>query len=329
MMIACVLRDPRTGAGARRPTVVHDLIVSTLSAGPVGFADLLNHTNATLLSMATRQDGTILKPAATALRVERYYKPAPLGGQELWTAVTGPAGSADSASDARANSAAQLGEKDGTSGNGTTWWWSVFATQVDGGLPSGAPLQIAELWPRPRHGTQLLVSLVQGTTTTGGNTPGPGRVCVNGSAATSCLTLWDASKPLPVGTTGAGADAPQPKQNFTLFAAAPILGNGWTLLGDLSKLVPCSPQRFVAPSVAAAPSDADLASVAGHGLTFTVLGSAGELVAVSVVAPSKKIGSPLEGTVVVIDVVIGRGGSAKVECETSLPVPTCVSVPSE
>ena len=25
--------DPRTGAGARRPTVVHDLVVSTLSAG--------------------------------------------------------------------------------------------------------------------------------------------------------------------------------------------------------------------------------------------------------------------------------------------------------
>ena len=47
--------DPRTGAGARRPTVVHDLIVSTLSAGPVGFADLVNHTNASLLGMATRQ----------------------------------------------------------------------------------------------------------------------------------------------------------------------------------------------------------------------------------------------------------------------------------
>ena len=31
--------DPRTGAGARRPTVVHDLIVSTLSAGPVRAAE--------------------------------------------------------------------------------------------------------------------------------------------------------------------------------------------------------------------------------------------------------------------------------------------------
>ena len=64
--------DPRTGAGARRPTVVHDLIVSTLSGGPVGFADLMNHTNASLLAMATRADRVAeaseeqLREAATA-----------------------------------------------------------------------------------------------------------------------------------------------------------------------------------------------------------------------------------------------------------------------
>ena len=252
--------DPRTGAGARRPTVVHDLIISTLSAGPVGFADLVNHTNASLLGMATRQvgngafslpllvicrhlehltddrcqpphqDGTILKPAATALRVERYYKPAPFRppafGSEIWTAVTGPAGSADSTTDARANSLARLGEEDeaeddaaeGRGGGGSgpdVWWWAVLATQVDGSLqPSGAPLAIAELWPRPTPGSQLLVSTVQGTTTAGGNTPGPGTPCVNGSAASSCLTLWDASTPLAVGTTGAPApNSPiKPKQ---------------------------------------------------------------------------------------------------------------------
>ena len=330
--------DPRTGAGARRPTVVHDLIVSTLSAGPVGFADLLNHTNASLLALATRQDGTILKPAATALRVERYYKPAPLGGREIWTAVTGPAGSADSASDSRANSLAQLGgeteeERPGRAKSRSIWWWSVFATDVDSGLPSSAPLQIDELWPRPAAGTQLLVSTVQATTAVGGNTPGPGRPCLNGSAASSCVTLWDAVHPLPIATAGAGAAAPQPKQNFTLYAAAPILESGWTLLGDLRKLVPCSPQRFVAPSATAAPTDADLQGAGGGGGTvssvaFTVLGSVGESVAVTVVSPPESAVSPLDGTVVVIDVVIGRLGSTEVKCDTTMPVPTCACVPA-
>ena len=48
-----------------------------------------------------------------------------------------------------------------TVGRRPIWWRSVLATQVDGDLPSGAPLQIAELWPSPAEGTQLLVSIVQ------------------------------------------------------------------------------------------------------------------------------------------------------------------------
>eukprot|EP01052_Picozoa_sp_SAG31_P041356 SAG31_NODE_6249_length_2103_cov_0.889721_2_plen_338_part_00 len=316
--------DPRTGAGARRPTVMHDLIVAVLSAGPVGFADLLNHTNQSLLRMAIRKDGTILKPAATALRAERHYKPAPVGapvfGWELWTAVTGPAGNADSDVDARANSAALLEETafsnddDATinisSSNRAVWWWSVFATQVDGDMPSGAPLQIEELWPRPVKGTQLLVATMVGTFVRTGNTPVLGRRCVNGTAASSCLALWDASAPLPVGTAGASAQAPEPKQNFTLFAAAPILASGWTLIGDMTKFVPCSPQRFVAQSSASMPKDTDFGA---GGLVFTVLGSENEVVPVTVVTPAK---APLDGIVLVFDVVIGHVGSTEVRCES-------------
>ena len=66
------------------------------------------------------------------------------------------------------------------------------------------------------------------------------------------------------------------------------------LIGDMSKLIPCSPQRFVVPSSAAAPTAADLSlplarllhsgapaaaaavgTVADGGLRFTVLGSPG------------------------------------------------------
>ena len=256
--------DPRWGVGAKRPTVVHDLIVSTLSAGPVGFGDLVGKTDAQLLAMATRKDGNILKPAATALRIERsgqlpfwrhfglvvvlprqartnigkgvfcrWYLAAPVGGAEIWAAPTGPAGSADSGSDARANSMVLLGqheeeedeeEDDRTSAN-ELWWWSILATDVDGEAPSGAPLELAELWPAPASSTQLLVATLQRTeagsgavyhgssngygrlgttprptTTTGGGTSITS--CVNGSKASSCLALWDATTPLAVGTVG-------------------------------------------------------------------------------------------------------------------------------
>ena len=57
-------------------------------------------------------------------------------------------------------------------------------------------------------------------------------------------------------------------KNFTLFAAAPMLSNGWALLGDLTKLVPCSPQRFVAHSTLDFPLDKDLTlTAAGSGDT--------------------------------------------------------------
>jgi hypothetical protein len=50
--------DPRWGVGATRPTVLHDLIVATLSAGPIGFGDLVNHTDVQLLGLALRGDST-------------------------------------------------------------------------------------------------------------------------------------------------------------------------------------------------------------------------------------------------------------------------------
>ena len=227
--------------------------------------------------------------------------------------------------DARANSLARLGEGAEADAKPCVWWWSLLSTQMDGSLPSGAPLQLAELWPKPAEGTTLLVFKPQATSPVGGNFPGPGKPCVNGSVASSCLTLWDATTPLPIETRGAPAASNSdvaPKQNFTLFAAAPVLSNGWTLLGDLRKLVPCSPQRFVAPSDTDAPHDDDLTAVGGSTndadgaeLAFTVLGSMGEVVEVTVVAPPAASGSAaLEGTVIVVDVTIGDSGEAKVVC---------------
>ena len=104
-------------------------------------------------------------------------------------------------------------------------------------------------------------------------------------------------------------------RNFTALAAAPVPHSGWVLLGDLSKYVPCSPQRFVAPSRdpvrANAPRETDFTS--GAELEFNVIGSQGEVVPVTLIAPSSS-GNVLEGIVVVLNVTIGQQRSAVVSC---------------
>ena len=430
------------------------MITAVLSTGPVGFGDLINGTNLTLLGRGTRVDGTIIKPASAALRAERFYGSG--GGAEIWVAPSGPAGGIDPRTDARANSMAPLGTlagralagneygaggsttveeqivRGGTGGTGGTgvngvadmkgmndmkgtkdikdlatgdlWWWNVLATNVDGGTVAGRPLTVDELWPTPAPGTVLLVSTVarsgEGVANTKGKTgrlpttsnsskrastfvaaaaaaaaveaveavaptttTGGQRACINGTAVEECLTVWDAHTPLPIGTVGedtgqASLNSPKytcghpqahppARHNYTLLAAAPVLSSGWALIGDLTKFVPCSPQRFVAPSSRAAPRDSDMAArtvartvaggngsfvaAAAAGLQFTVIGTEGEQLFVTVVVPPTRTtldetqtrrsargaqGSERSsvGTILVVDVLLGASGQADVTC---------------
>ena len=61
---------------------------------------------------------------------------------------------------------------------------------------------------------------------------------------------------------------------WKLFTLSPVLSNGWALLGETSKFVPVSPQRFL--------------SVRPHGacLQYTAFASKGEVVRVAAVSPS-------------------------------------------
>jgi hypothetical protein len=304
--------DPRWGH-AFRPHVVHDTLSATLTTGPIGFGDLINGTDAVLLARATRVDGNILKPASTALRIDRYYRPAPVGGAEIWAAPTGPAGGATDADD-RANSMPPLGEDAAQDG---IWWWAILATNVDAAVESGRPLQLQELWPRPAAGTVMLVATIERTGDDAGSR-GVGAGCVNGTTVAACgFTMWTEDTPLDIGTAG------DTGRNFTLLAAAPVLSSGWVLVGDLTKFVPCSPQRFVAASKdarrAGALHEQDLTPTNAGVLEFVVLGSVGEKVPVTVVSPpavAGRSGGVMGGVVLVVDVVVGAGGSSKVSCAT-------------
>ena len=93
-----------------------------------------------------------------------------------------------------------------------------------------------------------------------------------------------------------------------------MLESGWAVLGDLSRIVPVSPQRFAsargADSAAAAAQDdsldpAELAAPEG-GLAFVVIGVEGEVVDVTLVRPSR--------TVLVVAVAVPAGGRVTVAC---------------
>lgn len=179
------------------------------------------------------------------------------------------------------------------------WWWSVLATNVDAG-EGAAPLRLAELFPLPPADTVFFVHEF--------GSP----ACVHNQTVTDCLTTWTSMQPLPV-ATGVGKF---PDRKFKLLRAAPRLSSGWTLVGETSKFVSVSPQRLTVRSSRAHASksrtEGDLLSDV-DGLSFTVLGAAGEEVRLTVVSP--------DGLVVVVSVTIGSEGAEDVVCR----IQTCVA----
>ena len=300
--------DPRW-KNCSRKNVRHDLSIAVMSAGPVGFGDLLNGTDQAVLTRAMRTDGVLLKPCFPILRVDRWFTSS--GGSEIWAAVSGPAGGTNARTDARANSMADLL----ASGSDARWSWQILSTNVDGSQAAGRPLELSELWPQPPAGTVLLVATVDehvGGRGDGAGAAEGGVACIHDAKASSCLSLWSASSPLNVST----APAAGLHRSFKLQSAAPVLDSGWTLLGDLSKVVPVSPQRFVAEAGGAAPQEADLALAGGKGLQFSVIGASGEVVNVTLVAPPKVDGRRvLDGVIVKVQVRLGEAGRAEVRCE--------------
>ena len=318
--------DPRwADGGSSRPNMAHDAITAVLSTGPVGFGDLIGATDASLLARTSRADGAILKPAAPALRLERYYTALGGPGAEVWVAPAGPAASADPRTDERANARLDLGAVAAAAAARPSWW-CVLATNVDGSSAAGRPVATSELWPAPPDGAAFLVATVERRAAdreTG--VVGVPPQCEDGQPARSCLALWDASTPLGVGT---GAPPSAEVHAFVLFLAAPLLPSGWVLLGELGgagrrgRYVPASPQRLLM-------GDADAHDDAA--LRFGVVGAAAEAVQLTLVAPaiamatsattatSTRIGdaegaSPLDGLIVVLHLTLGASGAANVSC---------------
>ena len=113
---------------------------------------------------------------------------------------------------------------------------------------------------------------------------------------------------------------------WSLYSVAPVLAGGYALLGDQSKYVSVSPQRFVTARATTAASEgasdalveSELMSTAS-GLSFGVIGTAAEKVRVTMLVPGAGDGDDsmegrLAGKIESVDVTLGASGEATVVC---------------
>ena len=283
---------PHHGSGTT--DIERNLLMATLTTGPVGIGDMIGGTNLTLLNRALRPDGIILKPAFAAHRLDNFYYLNSTSGNnantcaraEVWSAPTVPARSNSSARhDRRANSMARLfplgGDVEGRgSGGSRVWWYSLLLWDLS---ESNCTITPAELSPPALSSDGYVVSRF-------------GAPCEDGAPAASCVqVIGKHAPPLALATdtrrTGRATD-------IRLHQIAPVLQGGWVLLGEQSKYVAVSPQRFMAARVGDPPAggasdalDQDELVHTSSGeqgqtvLEFGVLGEPGECVNVTVIIP--------------------------------------------
>ena len=136
-----------------------------------------------------------------------------------------------------------------------------------------------------------------------------GEACHDGAPALTCLAPFGGpqTRPSALNTTTPSTHSSYPGRAWKLWSLAPVLPGGWVLVGEQSKYVHVSPQRFNSvftntTATASTASDAYrpseiVGTVGGAGggscLKFDILGAVGEIVLVSVVVPGGSgVGSP-------------------------------------
>lgn len=314
-----------------RQNIQRDLLVATLSAGPVGIGDMVGATDLRMLRPVLNKASIILKPAHPFLRLNRYY----MGDTttSVFTAVGVPARSQSALLDRRANSMSRLTPLNGSKDSQDALWWHMLLSTGNTAGPSLQSVSITELWPTPPPTAAFLATWAFGWPMA---TPPPASKCVHGARPTACLSLVDAAHPLSIATPKATVETPTQRDTlpFRHLVLAPVLPSGFVLIGELSKFVPVSPQRFlVHDNTSSAVGDDDTASDAcrlqeitknGADLAFSLVGSHGEVVSVIVVAPAPPINSDgvprsaasraMAGTVLVVKATIRSSERVDVIC---------------
>jgi hypothetical protein len=237
------------GPGALERFVEVSVLISALSTGGLGVSDGLGQGNTSLVMVACGADGTLLQPSRPATPIDATFAAAGAPAGHVWQAPSFAAGSSAGSSS-------------------SPWWVTVLVIDV------ASPFALL-----PGHLTPALVGPYVAAPWARGSAA-TAAACADGAPASGCLAPFSAAQPLPLLTGGEGSDTSKPHE---LLSLAPVLANGYALVGELGKAVRVSLQRFVAV-VGDAPGHAApnlLVTLQG----FPAPGAQEEAVAVSVLAP--------------------------------------------
>lgn len=152
-----------------------------------------------------------------------------------------------------------------------------------------AQLAVRDLWPPPSTSAGLLAWPYNSSACAAAG--GPARACAFAVAAAPAYAP-------PQGLVF--APLPPDRTPWAAYTVAPVLGNNFTLLGELGKLVALSPARVRALGV---PQGAPGAP----GLAVTLAGAPGEVVRLAYARPAPG-GGPLSGDIAVAALTLGSNG---------------------
>ena len=237
----------------RVPHVGLDAILATLSLGPVGISDGLNQTDVGLIGQAFRgpRDATLLRPSRPLSTVDACFANQSAGARPGgYDPQAGP--------DVRGTHAALPG------GGPTSHYVVAWMTTRD------VTLQRFDLYPPPPPSARLAVR--RHVVAPAGAAQRSG--CVDGHAASpGCVEVLPAGARPTIPAVGGSIE------DFSLTAVYEPAANGAYFLGELTKFVHVSPQRFARVGVGGS---------GPCGLTVRVLGSAGGGDRVTLVAVDPK-----------------------------------------
>jgi hypothetical protein len=247
-------------------------MIAVLSTGPFGISDKANSTNATIVSRACRSDGLIIQPDRPASYIDAMFDDTTiLGANTIWSHNTGqhPA-------------------------RGHVWSTHVainatvtyFVLSIDIKIPY--QLSALDLYPPPCMMHQVECKSNAMVVYRWGNR------CVNGTddaVRSGCVTIAeDANRLATLITNDRGVAVKNDTHTFDLHQFAPILSNGWVLLGDLQKYVSVSSKRF-----------ASILTTSHGALQVTAIGVANESMQLTALR-AERVGSRRKWSVVVVAV---------------------------
>ena len=241
-------------APASQPNFEMDTALAVLSLGPVGIADGMGMTNVTLVNRTCRSDGVLLKPSKTLTAIDSTFVPVKWNDDAKPYVGFLPLTPDGDCTRKRPCSPSVYQTHSAVSG---TTWHQLLSIHVGSFHP-----QRSDFFPEISAQKYIMRESRWSQ-------------CKNGStyAASKCAVMVSPSS-LPDITTGPHRVDSSGAVSWKLFTLAPVLSNGWTLLGETTKFVPVSPVRFLS------------VDARGPCVVFTVSMAGREVITVGAVGPS-------------------------------------------